>query len=308
MNHKSIKVVLFILTMVLSLAKGFAADLKYGYIESISSSDNASIYLIRKDKQIPVEIGMNIYTKDKLELKGENIEVKYCNNAGTCMSTNKGMLFSNEGVPITEFDLVMSWLNSKIGEESGVKLIVKQAVSRNSGDTNLAKYPPAIYLAAMTEVSQSIFLGNRSLVFQWRNGAPPFTVKVVQGEKLLFSGKTTQQYINTSQLNLTPDEEYQVSIIDKNEKSVSASFNVIKKPQIAKELTSFLKNGGNSLSEYTRLGTIAIVDGGQYALEAYQQLLPISSQSSALMSLQKAIETGDAFPEIKSEVVIHRLH
>lgn len=50
-----------------------------------------------------------------------------------------------------------------------------------------------------------------------------------------------------------------------------------------------------------------MVDGGRYALEAYQQLLPISTQSAALTSLQKAVEAGEIFPEIKNEEVMQRL-
>ncbi|BCG64799.1 MAG: hypothetical protein methR_P2591 [Methyloprofundus sp.] len=309
-----LKNITLFLIILLSINDVAAKKFKYGYINNISNSSNGDISecLQRgEDECRKIYPGATIYVGDKLTLKTDDIIVEYCNIIAECKQATDITVFppiSNEESSAikksaTKIDDVLSWFGLNIWETTQYYAV--QAVSR--GDSNISKKPPNILLANMNKVPQYIFANKRALVFQWKNGAAPFNIKIMQQKKLVFNAQTREQRIQTNQINWASGE-YQISIEDKYGRAKSVHFYVVNRPEFAKQLHSYFSGESNkSIHQYARIGTMAMVDGGRYALEAYQQLLPISTQSAALTSLQKAVEAGEIFPEIKNEEVMQRL-
>lgn len=297
---------IFMVTFLLSMTNVLAAESQFGYIKNISGSDSVTVSLIRNNEPpITAVPSMTILTGDKLVPEAnKGIVIEYCDNGGLCSTTDKEKKFpsSSNGTYVNTKAKDTSWLSPLIWDKT--KYYAIQAVSRSKNDSNLEKYPPEVYLADMTEAPQDIFLGKRSLTFRWIHGAAPFTIKIMQHQQLVYKGEAEQRYIQTNKINWKLGE-YQISIIDKHKRTESIVFNVIKKPLVLQEIMTFL-DGKKDIEMYTRLGVLAMVDGGRYALEAYQQLLPVSTRTPVLMYLLKAIEAGDEFPELKSKDVAQR--
>ena len=293
---------ILITTITLYSGNVFSAKLKYGYIKNIFG--NVPLYLIRKNKKVLVEKGMDILIGDKLISKSKNITIEYCNNKGICNTTNKEKIFLFDSNKVNSNIGHTNELNLRIWDRT--KDYVVQAVSRAGENDNREDFSPVVYLAGMTEVLQDLFSGKRSFIFQWKHGTPPFNIEITQFKKIIFKSKTEQQDIKTKKIDWKQGE-YQIIIKDSSDRMETILFNVIKEPLFTQQLSTFLDNNENkndNIKDYTRLGTLAMVDGGRYALEAYQQLLLISMDTPILMYLQKAIEAGEEFPELKSTEVI----
>jgi hypothetical protein len=287
----SIKTILLIFLVLSGSTLILAADRIEGPVGWVDDFDGVpqDYELIRKGCLLPIKFLMPLYVGDQVTVLQNDVNLKIGMGERThkiIWKKDGPFVIEPIGKPPTIAENVMSWVGQWL-----TGLVFGEATSSVAMMTRSGK--SHIISPLLLNEKNWFEEGNRPFYFSWKGGAPPYTILIRTNEKPFFSReKIADPKIFEPFLDFQPGL-YEIVVSDTEGYHFQSSIYVKTRgniPDMPQQL--FRTEISDDLKMTLYLKWLCTHDNGAWALEAYQQVIPISHNYTPALILLKAMEDG----------------